>query len=54
MHTRVKKDQFEIRDGVYIHRTYRGGVCPKPGQPVGLLVDSFVFNGAAGIPPPAR
>jgi len=29
---------------------YRRPTMP-PGQPVGLLVDSFVFNGAAGIPP---
>jgi hypothetical protein len=54
MYTRVKKDQFEIRDGVYIHRPTEAEFAPSRDSLLAFLVDSFVFNGAAGIPPPAR
>jgi len=32
MYTRVKKDQFEIRDGVYIHRPTEAEFAPNPNS----------------------
>ena len=32
MYTRVTKDQFEIRDGVYIHRPTEAEFAPNPNS----------------------
>jgi hypothetical protein len=37
MYTRVTKEQFEIRDGVYIHRP-TGVVCSNPNIEGSMLI----------------
>ena len=38
MYTRVKKDQFEIRDGVYIHRPTEAEFAPNPNSEGSMLI----------------
>ena len=38
MYTRVKKDQFEIRDGVYIHRPTEAEFPANPNSEGSMLI----------------
>jgi hypothetical protein len=38
MYTRVTKDQFEIRDGVYIHRPTEAEFAPNPNSEGSMLI----------------
>ena len=38
MYTRVKKDQFEIRDGVYIHRPTEAEFAANPNSEGSMLI----------------
>ena len=38
MYTRVKKDQFEIRDGVYIHTPTEAEFAPNPSSEGSMLI----------------
>jgi hypothetical protein len=51
MYTRVKKDQFEIRDGVYIHRPTEAEFAPSRDSLLAFLVDSFVLMALRGFLP---
>jgi len=44
MYTRVTKDQFEIRDGVYIHTPTEAEFVPNPNSE-GLMV---IYTGNIG------
>ena len=38
MYTRVTKDQFEIRDGVYIHTPTEAEFAPNPSSEGSMLI----------------
>jgi hypothetical protein len=38
MHTRVTKDQFEIRDGVYIHIPTEAEFAPNPNSKGSMVI----------------
>jgi hypothetical protein len=44
MYTRVKKDQFEIRDGVYIHRPTEAEFAPNPNSEGSMLIYTGNIN----------
>ena len=44
MYTRVKKDQFEIRDGVYIHRPTEAEFAANPNSEGSMLIYTGNIN----------
>ena len=44
MYTRVKKDQFEIRDGAYIHRPTEAQFAPNPNSEGSMLIYTGNIN----------